>query len=193
LDDHEFQTLLQSCTGHLYQIVLVALNTGMRLGEILGLKWENVRPDKIEVKHTKTDEDRSIPINSFLRGLIESLPRTKEYLFVNRHGDRIGSIKTAWWNALRKAEIEDFHFHDLRHTFGSRLARAKVPESVIAMILGHKRTTITSRYINPHWEEMIEAVEVLGVLCHRFVTDNTEGAKEHDHNQSIDMEIDQMN
>ena len=73
-----------------------------------------------------------------------------------------------------KAGIEDFHFHDLRHTVATRLSRAKVTESVIAMLLGHKRTTITSRYINPHWEEMAEAVEVLSDLCHALVTHRLE-------------------
>ena len=172
MEDDEFFRLLKACTGQLYQIVIVALNTGMRRGEILGLKWENIKLDqsKIEVKHTKTDEDRSIPINAFLRSLLESMPRRSGYLFLNRDGGRIGTIKTAWGNALRKAGIEDFRFHDLRHTVASRLARAKVPESVIAMILGHKRTSITSRYINPHWEEMVEAVEELGRLWHLFVT-----------------------
>jgi len=173
LDDDELHRLLDVCSGHLLQIVIVALNTGMRLGEILGLKWENVKLDqgKIEVKHTKTDEDRSIPINSRLRTLLALMPRKTGLLFLNREDGKIGTIKTAWSNALRKAGIADFRFHDLRHTVASRLARAKVPESVIAMILGHRRTTITSRYINPHWEEMVEAVEELSKLCHGFVTD----------------------
>ncbi len=172
LEDDEFFRLLKACTGQLYQIVIVALNTGMRRGEILGLKWENVKLDqnKIEVKHTKTDEDRVIPISLFLHQMLESMPHKKGHLFVNRQGGKIGTIKTAWGNALRKAGIADFRFHDLRHTVASRLARAKVPESVIAMILGHKRTSITSRYINPHWEEMVEAVEELGRLCHLYVT-----------------------
>ena len=67
LEDEEFACLLRTCTGHLLQIVSVALNTGMRVGEILALKWENVKLDKnkIEVKHTKNGEDRDIPINGF--------------------------------------------------------------------------------------------------------------------------------
>jgi len=103
---------------------------------------------------------------------------------VNRDGGRIGTIKTAWGNALRKAGIADFRFHDLRHTVASRLARAKVPESVIAMILGHKRASITSRYINPHWEEMVEAVEALGEVWHLFVM-QTNNQKDDTHNNQI--------
>lgn len=174
LEDEEFAGLLHACSGHLLSIVLVALNTGMRVGEILSLKWENVNIDKrkIEIKHTKNGEDRIIPMNSFLGDLFKSMPREHVYLFVNRDGAKIGSIKTAWNNATEKAGIEDLRFHDLRHTVATHLSMAKVPESVIALILGHKRTSITSRYINPQWDEMVEAVEELGKLCHRF--DNEE-------------------
>ena len=154
--------------------VLVALNTGVRVGEILSLKWEDVHLNKnrIEIKHTKNGEDRTIPVNSFLNNLLKSMPRDQIYVFVNRDGKKIGSIKTAWNNTMIKANIEYLRFHDLRHTVATRLSMAKVPESVIAMILGHKRTSITSRYINPHWQEMVEAIEELGKLCHRF--DNRE-------------------
>jgi hypothetical protein len=71
---------------------------------------------------------------------------------------------------MRKAFIVDFRFHDLRNTVASRLARARIPESVIAMILGHKRASMTSRYINPHWDEMASAMAILGELCHVCVT-----------------------
>ncbi len=187
LDDDEFSKLLQSCSGQLYQIVMVALNTGMRRGEILGLKWEYVKLDqgKIEIKHTKTDEDRTIPINAFLKSLLESMPREGVYVFLNRQGGRIGTIKTSWGNAVERAGIDNLRFHDLRHTVATRLARAKVTESVIALILGHKRNTMTSRYINPHWDEMVEAIAVMSDLCHRFVTGDENGQAEEADNDKI--------
>ncbi len=193
LEDDEFFRLLKACTGQLYQIVIVALNTGMRRGEILGLKWEDIKLDqgKIEVKHTKNDEDRVIPISAFLKCLLESMPHRSGYLFLNRQKAKMSSIKTAWGNVIRKAGIEDFHFHDLRHTVATRLARAKVTESVIAMILGHKRSTITSRYINPHWVEMVEAVVVLSDLCHRFVTDETEPEADEPTNNQTNNGLDE--
>ena len=91
------------------------------------------------------------------------------YLFVNRSGGKNGDIKTAWGNAVKRAGIVDFRFHDLRHTAATRLGKAKIPERVIAEILGHKRKTITGRYINPQWKEMVEAMSVLGDLCHVYV------------------------
>lgn len=191
LEDDEFSRLLQACSGQLYQIVIVALNTGMRRGEILGLKWEHIKLDqgKIEVKQTKTDEDRSIPINAFLKDLLAAIPQEGSHLFLNRQGGRIGSIKTSWGNAVERAGIDNLRFHDLRHTVATRLARAKVTESVIALILGHKRTTMTSRYINPHWDEMVEAIAVMSDLCHRFVTgDETRQTEELD-NKNINSSM----
>jgi integrase len=194
LEDEEFVDLLRTCTGHLLQIVLVALNTGMRVGEILSLKWENVKldKDKIEVKHTKNGEDRDMPINGFLHKLFESMPRDHVYLFVNRDGKKMGSIKTAWKNALRKDGIVDLRFHDLRHTAATRLGKAKIPERVIAEILGHKRKTITGRYINPQWEEMVEAMSVLGDLCHVFVTQSKKAASPDDAKQNKINEINKV-
>jgi len=177
LDDDELKRLLKSCSGQLRQMVLLALNTGMRRGEIYGLKWENVDLGKrrILVKHTKSGEDRTIPINSFLAGMLDSMVKETALLFTNKVGRKVSDVKTAWRNALRDGGIVDFRFHDLRHTVATILARSRVPEAVIAMILGHKRTSITSRYINPQWEEMIEAMEVLGRLCHEFVTKDETG------------------
>jgi len=174
LEDDELRRLLQVCSGQLYQVVMVALNTGMRRGEILGLRWQYVslEKNKIDVKHTKSGDDRTIPINSFLHNVLDSMAKDSVYLFSNRDGKNTGDVKTAWNNAMRKAGVKDFRFHDLRHLVASKLARAKVTESVIALILGHKRTSITSRYINPQWDEMVEAVEELAKICHRFVTDS---------------------
>lgn len=174
LEDDELRRLLQVCSGQLYQVVMVALNTGMRRGEILGLRWQYVslEKNKIDVKHTKSGDDRTIPINSFLHNVLDSMAKDSVYLFSNRDGKNTGDVKTAWNNAMRKAGVKDFRFHDLRHLVASKLARAKVTESVIALILGHKRSSITSRYINPQWDEMVEAVEELAKICHRFVTDS---------------------
>jgi integrase len=172
LEDDELARLLKACSGQLQQLVLLAVNTGMRRGEIFGLKWEDIdlAKRKILIKHTKSGEDRAIPINSFLHRLLDSMTRDSVLLFTNGVGRKISDVKTAWRNALREAGISDFRFHDLRHTVATRLARAKVTESVIALILGHKRTSMTSRYINPQWDEMVEAVGVLSDLCHVFVT-----------------------
>lgn len=181
LDNDQLARLLEVCSGQLRQIVLVAINTGMRRGEIFGLKWENVNLEgsQIEVKHTKSGDDRTIPINSFLFDVLVSMPKDSTLVFTSSVGREICDIKSSWANALKEARITDFRFHDLRHIVASKLARAKVTESVIAMILGHKRTTMTSRYINPQWDEMIEAVEELTKLCHELVTNRQKSAAEN--------------
>ncbi len=174
LDDAELARLLNACTGQMYQMVVFAMDTGMRRGEILGLKWKNVDLVKLKilVKHTKSGGDRTIPINSFLHNMLDSMPRDSVYLFTISDSRKMTYIKWPWQASLKKAGIKDFRFHDLRHMVASRLAKAKVTESVIAMILGHKRTSMTSRYINPQWDEMVETLAVLSDLCHAFVTQN---------------------
>ena len=172
LDDDELARLLKACSGRLYQIVVMAVTTGMRRGEIFGLKWHDVDlvKRKILVMHTKSGDDRTIPVNSFLHDVLSSMARDNMLIFTSSVGRKICDIKKPWRNALIEAGIDDFRFHDLRHLVASKLARARIPESVIAMILGHKRTSITSRYINPQWDEMVEAVEELAKLCHELVT-----------------------
>ena len=174
LDNDQLAKLLEACSGQLRQSVLVAINTGMRRGEIFGLKWEklNLESGKIEVKHIKSGDDRTIPINSFLWNLLSSMGRDSSLVFTNTIGRKISDVRTAWHKALKQVNIKDFRFHDLRHTVATILAQAKVHESVIALILGHKRTSITSRYINPQWNEMVQAVEILTRVCHVFVTQN---------------------
>lgn len=121
----EFQQLLDYCAPHLKPIVLVAVHTGMRKGEILKLKWEQVdlRHNFILLDKTKNGESREIPINGTLIGLLASMPRNleSEYVFVDKDGKPYGDIKRSFHTALKKVGIRDFHFHDLRHTFASHL------------------------------------------------------------------------
>ena len=94
-----------------------------------------------------------------------TIERTSEYLFVNRFGKPFGSIKNSFKKALKKAEITDFKFHDLRHTFGTYLANNRVSEVTISELLGHSRKTITSRYIHAMDECKAEAVQIIGNIC----------------------------
>jgi integrase len=150
--------------GHLEPIIITALNTGMRKGEILHLKWANVDFGNgyIIVDGTKTGEIRRVPMN---RALTETLKRVKktpscEYVFSDGSGP-YGDIKTGWWTALAHAGIENFRFHDLRHTFGSRLGMAGVDIKTIQELMGHKDIKMTMRYSHPTPEHKRRAVEIL--------------------------------
>ncbi len=146
----ELQRLLGCCSPHLKPIVLVSVNTGMRKGEILNLKWNQVdlRHNFILLDKTKNGERREIPINSTLKELFASMPRSleSECVFVDKNGKPYGNIKRGFHTALKKAGIRDFHFHDLRHTFASHLVMTGVDLPSVKELLGHKSLTMTLRY-----------------------------------------------
>lgn len=166
LSIEEIQSLLKACDDHLRPIVITALNTGMRKGEILSLKWEN-----IDLKHgfilldkTKNDERREIPINSTLKAVLQSLQRRLDtpYVFYDpKTGKPYRDIKRSFNTALRKAGIRDFHFHDLRHTFASHLVMSGVDLTTVSKLLGHKSLTMTLRYSHLAPSHMVKAVQTL--------------------------------
>ncbi|MDG6026865.1 MAG: site-specific integrase [Candidatus Brocadia sp.] len=162
----ELQRLLDCCHQHLKPIVLVAVHTGMRKGEILNLKWDQVdlRNNLILLDKTKNGERREIPINSILKELFASMPRSleSEYVFVDMKGKPYGNIKRSFSTALRRAEIRDFHFHDLRHTFASHSVMTGVDLTSVKELLGHKSLTMTLRYSHLAPGHKRKAVEMLG-------------------------------
>lgn len=81
------------------------------------------------------------------------------------------TIKKSFKNALRRAQIDNFRFHDLRHTFSSYLAIDKIDEVTRAELLGHSKRTMTMTYSHSNWERKIEAVKIMGEICHVFVTE----------------------
>ena len=172
LSKEEIARLLSASKGHTYQIVAIALNTGMRLGEILKLKWRDIdlTNKKIYVRQTKTNEDRVVPINKYLLIVFDSIPKDGENLFKDRLGNQLKSIKHPFKRALSEAEIESFRFHDIRHTFSSYLAMNGVDETTRAELLGHKKRSITSCYTHADWESKKKAVEIIGNFCHVFGT-----------------------
>jgi integrase len=170
LSEEEEVRLLETVrTGHkskhLESIIITALHTGMRKGEILNLKWPNVDfgARVITVEGTKTGEIRRIPMNKKLTGVLERAKRESEgeYVF-SENGKPYLDVKTGWWTALEKAGIENFRFHDLRHTFGSRLGMDGIDITAIADLMGHKDISMTRRYSHPTSEYKRKAVEMLG-------------------------------
>lgn len=158
---------------HLEAIIITALNTGMRKGEILSLKWENVdfKNGYIIVEKTKNGEIRKIPMNEpltiALKNVKSAFP-SPEYVFaelVKVSGADVWKpyrdVKTAWWKALKETGIVGFRFHDQRHTFGSRLGMAGVDIKTIQELMGHKDIKMTMRYSHPTPEHKKLAVKVL--------------------------------
>ena len=168
LNEEEAERLVAKCSDHLRPIVLCALNTGMRKGEILALKWEDVRNGFIYVRKSKTDEARQIPINDTLAEMLKGL-RVKNqlqspYVFCIKSGGKltnIGSVQRSFERARKKADIDDFRFHDLRHTFASWLVMRGASLKVVQELLGHKSLTMTLRYSHLAEAHKVEAVNLL--------------------------------
>jgi integrase len=167
---------------HLEPIIITALNTGMRKGEILNLKWSNVdfKTGHILVEETKNGDIRRVPMNKKLTTTLEVVKKVSksEYVF-SENGKPYGDVKTGWWSALKKAKIEGFRFHDLRHIFGSRLGMAEVDIKTIQELMGHKEIKMTMRYSQPTPQHKRNAVEVLDGVTTVFTTGakTPEGAK----------------
>lgn len=188
LSEEEITMLLNACSPHVRSIVTCALNTGMRRGEILSLKWSQIRNHFIYLQKTKTDEPRQIPINDALDTLFRDLSKAQgkntEYVFLfsrrkkvtkREHesglkvielkaGDPIQGVKTGFSAALRRAGIENFRFHDLRHTFASHMIMRGASLKEVQEILGHKTMTMTLRYAHLSQEHKKKAVNLLNGL-----------------------------
>ena len=166
LTQEEYEALLGWCSPRLSAIVQLAYWTGMRRGEILGLRWDQVDLKNkviiLEAADTKTQEKREIPLTDELMQIIKKTPRTLGVPYVFTHkGQRIKNIKTAFWNAVRAAGIKDFRFHDLRHCAVTNLRKAGVSDSVIMSISGHKTYAMFRRYNRIDREDRLEALNRL--------------------------------
>jgi len=157
LSDDERIRLLKSCkassNSYLYLVVVLALSTGMRKSEIMGLTWENVdlNRGKAILHETKNDERRAVAITGHALELLKELSKVRRidsnFLFPSK-GNRRKSInlRAPWEGALREADIQDFRFHDLRHSAASYLAMNGASLAEIAEVLGHKTLQMVKRY-----------------------------------------------
>jgi integrase len=132
--------LLQAAAPHLRPIIIAALDTGMRRGEILSQRWEHIDLTRglLSVTHSKTagGEGREIPFTRRLHALLAAQPKSEGLVFT--FDDRpIRRIKTAWKTALARAGIRRYRFHDLRHVHNVRLMEAGVMQEVRKALMGH--------------------------------------------------------
>jgi integrase len=165
LKPDEVNTLLAQCSEHLRRLVVTAINTGMRRGELFNLKWPQVdlTNRKITVVNTKNNESRVIPVNQTLYDELFSLSRKPqgEYVFYSRYGRPFKDAKEGFVAAVKRAGIGDFRFHDLRHTFASHLVMQGVGLRTVQQVMGHKDIKMTMRYSHLSPEYVQEAMERL--------------------------------
>jgi len=155
----QVQTVLSNCADHLRPIVTVAVHTGMRKGEVLGLRRDQANFDHgiISLFDTKNGERRDIPMNETVKATLRGIENESPYFFCNEEGEPFGDVKKAFATALRKSGITDFRFHDLRHTFASNLVMAGEDLNAVGELLGHKTSGMTKRYahLSPTYKKKV--------------------------------------
>jgi integrase len=150
-------------TLYLEPLVVAAINTGMRRGELINLKWSNVdfASCVITVEGTKSGHIRKIPMNIKLTNVLLGAKNGTEYVFLNSKGKRCRAFRNTWESVLKKAGIEGLNFHALRHTFGTRLGMLGTDIKSIQELMGHADIHMTMRYSHPTPEYKRNAVEKL--------------------------------
>jgi integrase len=166
LTEAEEVKLLAACAAHLKPIVAFALNTGMRRGEILGLRWDQIdaKARTVRAIKTKSGRDRVIPLNDVAVEILK-LQRAKakgEHVFPSTKGNEyFKAVRKSFAGACRRAGISGLRFHDLRHTFATRLIQRGADIVTVQKLLGHSSVTITERYTHSGAEEKRAAVGLL--------------------------------
>lgn len=169
LSHEEEARLLPQCAVWVKEIVVFALHTGMRMGEILGITWEAVDLFRKTVVLTKTKnaESRTVPLNRVVVNLLKQKNKVRS-IRTNLvfHSQTMTAIDPhhlgrGFRVALKKANIQDFHFHDLRHTFATRLVQAGIDLYKVQRLLGHKSPVMTQRYAHHFTDSLRDGVEIL--------------------------------
>ncbi len=176
LTEEEEQLLLEKAAGRVYgqlpDIILLDLHTGLSQEELLNLKLTQIDFSRRTLTSTrkktmkKDKPTRTIPLNSVACSILmrrAKLNSGSKYVFYNSAGNRIdaGRLKREFIKAVKESGIDHFRFHDLRHTFATRLVQKGVDLYKVAKLLGHSSVTVTERYAHHCPESLRTGVEIL--------------------------------
>ena len=172
LNYEEEDSLLACSAPHLKPIIICALNTGMRKGEILSLQWSDVDLENnlitIDATNTKSKKTKKIYINTKLRAILLELKLKsggEDIVFLGQDSKPIKRLRTAFDNACKRANIKELRFHDLRHTAATRMIENGANIVAVSKILGHSTLSMTMRYSHPE-ESIRDALENL--VVHKY-------------------------
>jgi integrase len=190
LTEKEQRTLLINSSDTLKPILLVALNTGMRRAEILGLTWSQIdfETRRIKVEKTKSGKVRHIPIEDDLFKQILNLKNKdgqSPFVFFNPETKQpYQDMKTGFKRACRISGIEGLRFHDLRHTFATRLVANGIDIETVRDLLGHHSIVITQRYTHSSDERKRKAIETLSKKSDKTTLNSD---KDGDNSKSVEL------
>jgi integrase len=154
---------------HLQPIVLLALNTGLRRGEIFDLEWSDIDSlhNRLTVRaaSAKGAKTRHLPLNATARTILKRWRKqnsdTTGLVFLGKEGKRLDNISSAWRKLVLDAEVGGFTFHDLRHDFATKTLKAGADIVTVSKLLGHSDLKMTLRYSHVTDETLTAAVERL--------------------------------
>lgn len=153
---------------HLTPIILIALNTGLRRGEIFNLRWEDInfhtKTLTVHGETAKSGERRYVPLNKEIIVVLKNWQNNNQYgelVFPGKDRKPLKEIKSTWYPVRDKAKIKNFRFHDLRHTFASKLVMKGIPLNTVRELLGHADLKMTLRYSHLAPDHMADAVAIL--------------------------------
>lgn len=177
LTDEQERRLLKNAPQWLREIIVFDLHTGLRKGELLSLQWNrfDLFRKTIIIQESKNGKPRTIPLNQIALDILMEKSKIRnikhDLVFASSVGTKIDSdnLGRAFESVLEKVDIQDFHFHDLRHTFATRLAQRGIDIYKISKLLGHKDIRMTQRYSHHCPESLRDGVQVLE-LGHNLVT-----------------------
>jgi len=155
----------ESNCAPLYSVFLLAVSTGMRKGEVMGLRWADVdlKGGWASLAKTKNGEPREVRIAGEALDLLRAHAKVRrldsDYVFPSHNGRKPLDIRKPWTLAVEAAELSDFRFHDLRHTAASYMHMSGAAQKDIAEVLGHKTLAMTNRYTHLTRERIAETTE----------------------------------
>jgi len=184
LRPEDVEKLLAACkSSQLRLFILLAVDTGMRSGEVCGLTWSEIDLKRSQIvlgnldeKRTKTGESRIIPLTKRLRDTLVVTKKTsvKDWVFYNpKTRGPITSFKKSWKNAVDKSGLKGLRIHDLRHTYASLGKQAGIEETVLMDIMGHKTRSMVKRYSHTSSKTLREAAEKMESVT-KSVTGSTD-------------------
>jgi len=161
---------LKNCnTNFLEPIVLIAMNTGMRKGELLSLEWDHVNLDNkiltVDFLNAKSGSTRHIPLNTEAFNTLKNWQKRSDsigFVFKGKNHQQLKDFPLIWHAVLDEAKITKFRFHDIRHHFASKLVMASVDLNTVRELLGHSDLKMTLRYAHLAPEHKAAAVNLIG-------------------------------
>ena len=157
--------LIDAASNTFKPILITAFNTGMRLQEVLGLKWDMIRiwdiGGEIELVYTKNGKKRYVPLNKTMLELLKDIKQQNEFVFIGNRGEPLKSVRKPMETAIRRAGIEKATFHDLRHSWASWLSEQGVDPYTIMEIGGWADMKTLMRYLHRTRSVRQNAVEKL--------------------------------